>query len=1238
MPGFRRLSVAALVLAALPPFMGPARAADTLVIDGAECAGMSGFRAHWDAPIPLAPDGNRAQVDSVVKDRGQTAVWKPETPAPFSFDALHRSLLVRFPEAAEKIAAAVAAGKRIEKVELVLPFLDEEIWPQGRLDFPSPEGYRYRTNWNCDAFYRGTPRPKTLADHPAIAYREERPTWHAVAHALRRPWAAGSDHGPTFNAAVNGAVYWTTFGAADTGGDRFPERFGPAETSSRKPEGRLDVTAVVADEAYGGSLGERLRRLADCGFVVAKEETYDARYFEGAYEFTTASGGRAIVVGPPQLVVSFAPGPPQKLALPPAADVPALAAAHAGKPLGQPTAVVPTAEEVAKLDAGFNARPAWMPEWQYAHVQQLFGLDRGGAPPPFYYLAAPPYVIQDVIRTVKQKAGKGVEPSQAEIDRAVYLSWLDWINGRQPRFWEGHLTAAEDATLWNVYRDALPAAVKHTLLRNWTAWLMPDRESAATDQQRKDYADTSGRLIHPMADDPRVGSSGGRQAEWNQGDTYYKTTGDWRGNKSFFRSGFTQMISTANFNSTAVTGALLGGQMIGSERAIADGRSGLMRFPFWMWTWSGGVGQEYIDHYYWAVATAGNKLFADFAASPEERTAGRSIIDKTANDLAISFHPGLKKLLGPASRTYYSHVLGEQDGLYHILHVLSKRGALADVETGVLPELTVSAELIEATTTGPAKPAAAPKPISAWGHDFPPAAVARASLSGPWADPWLTEWVDDKPLPWSLLVEKQGGQGGLVTTWFGRDYGLSSIRELPQRIHVLGHWRRKPEPPASMRDVGTLDIRVGFNQTQIGDDGAGVITEQGSYRIGQHENTLLLLARPRPDVIGKLTKNYPFGQASNRFGGKLPPQEITSVQCSVALFSYEQPQAAWEIFVGDRKVESLPATAAADDVITIRDGVSYLAFRPLPTLDVGRDAAVTLEAGRPQTEAYHETTLIQPTLFIHANFYRRAEPIPAADLERLQGAHSGFVVELGDEASFGSFAKFQAHVRAATLAAGPGDEGGYVATYARPGRTLRAAWAADGKPDGFSFLVNDVDPADAFKAAALWQDTTLSQLGKGRRLEKAGAVVEREPVTGQNPMLLQVFPQSGVEVCTNPVPGWKAFRFTTSTGVRVVPDGQFSLGRIAVMKDGTLDIRHHGFELDAKDMPAPAERASCLFVTGLAAKPRVIREGESVAADAVRPLTVEGKAGWLVPLGAALPADAEITSRLEAVAARIAAP
>ena len=67
------------------------------------------------------------------------------------------------------------------------------------------------------------------------------------------------------------------------------------------------------------------------------------------------------------------------------------------------------------------------------------------------------------------------------------------------------------------------------------------------------YDDVSGKLVHPMVDDPRVGrSKAGKKAEWGRGDTYHKLTGDWRGNKSYYRSGFTREMSTANFNSSVI--------------------------------------------------------------------------------------------------------------------------------------------------------------------------------------------------------------------------------------------------------------------------------------------------------------------------------------------------------------------------------------------------------------------------------------------------------------------------------------------------------------------------------------------------------------------------------------------------------------------------------------------------------------------------------------------------------------
>jgi hypothetical protein len=1143
---------AAILLGMLVPAVG----AEILVIDQPMCAGMSGFRAFWDQSVPVAENGTRLLKDNVVTNRGQTAVWDGVKPGPLAFDAVHRNLLVRFPEAGQKIAEAMARGKAVEKVELVLPYLDEEIWPAGGQDFPRPDGYRYRTNWDCDKLYRA-----------------QRPNWHALAFVLRKPWQADATNGPTYNASINGAVYWKRFGASDTNEDRYPVQFGPAEVSSYKPDGRMDVTAALTNPVFGATVADRLRVLADCGFIVSKEEVYDARYFQGAYEWAISTGPRAILIKLPQLVVTLKPGKTEPVAPIVPADVPARAAQFKDKPQGAPTAVVPTPAQVAKLNERFMAKPGWMPDWQYAHVSQLMTLESGKLE-PFYYRVAPEYVIKDVIGKARQKAGRNVEVPQADLDYAVYLSWLDWIHGRPPRFFEGHLTAANNIMEWYNFRDAMPGPVQESVKRCWTAWLMPGRASAMTDKQRKDFGDLSGDIIHPMADDPRVGvDATGKVAEWNQGDTYYRNTGDWRGNKSYYRSGFTRMMSTANFNSSAASGALLNGQIIGSERAIEDGRAGLMQFPFWLWTYSAGVGQEYIDHYYWAIATAGNKLFPDFCEKPEDKMAGWSLMVKTVEDLAGGYHPNLKKLIGPASRTYYEHVLGQQDGLYHILHVLSPKGALCDTDTGTLPALSADEK----------------RPVSAWGHDYPAAAVALQSMSGPWADPWIAELIDEKPLPWSAIYEKKVvSEGDWVTTYFGQNYGLASIRQTGQRIHVLGQWRRKAVLPSTMRDIGTLDMRIGFNQTQIGGDGSGTISEQGQYRTYQHGNKLVMLARPNVGVIVQQAGEHQFGQ------GKLPAQEIRSVQCTAALFDYELPSPTWAIFVDSKKVEALPASATFGQVITVHDGVTYLAIRPLPADDLGRDVEVSLEAGVPQSQAYHEQTRITPALVINAHFYKKDAAISSNVLEKLKGASSGFVIEMGDEAEYGSFEKFQSRMLLATLGADTN-----TVTYRTGDDTLVAGWDA--------FSVNGGEPYPK-KEQGLWRDTPLTQMGTGR-LEKNGAVIERGATN--NVMLLQTFPKQKIYVAMNPVPNYQAYTFREPGGVRISADGLCSMGRWAVKDSREIDIRYQAFE--DKNAPAMTERARFLFVSGIKGKPKVTLNQVDVTAT-LKPLKQDGVEGWRLAL------------------------
>lgn len=1190
-----KISVAIIIM-----MFSSAYAQQQIIIDNPTCAGMSGFRAFWNQPIPVAENGVRIVKDNLVKDRGQTAVWDGVNPGPLAFDAMHRSLMVRFPDAGQRIANELAQFQEIEKVELVLPYVDEEIWPQGRTDFASPDGYRYRTNWDCDNYYRGVVLEKTKKYNPSITYREERPNWHAVAYVLRKTWHADSVTGPTYNAAIKGIVYWKNFGASDTNEDRFPGQLGPVEVSSYHPEGRLDVTSVLIDKTYGKTLADRLKVLSDCGFILNKQELYDHRYFVWVYEFTGSAGPRAIIIKQPKLVVTLKPGTASKVGKISPIDVASMITHHKIKPQGKPTAVLPSPEEVKRLNEKFMSRPSWMPDWQYNHVQQLMSLNKGHVQ-SFFYNLLPSYAINEAISKAMRKNGKKVEVQQAELDYAVYLSWLDWINGRPFRYYEGHLTAAQNVIDWYNFREAIPSPIQNVMKRNWTAWLMPDRQSATDLIEMADYSNISGKLIHPMADDPRVGvNKVGQAATWDQGDTYYKETGDWRGNKSFFRSGFTRTMSTANFNSTAITGALLNGQIIDSKWSTEDGRSGLMKFPFWMWTYNSGVHQEYIDHYYWAIATSGNKLFADFCEQPQDKMAGKSIIQKTINDLAISYHPNLKKLMGPSSRTGFEHILGQQDGLYHILHVISPRGALCDLQTGDLPGLAMAKS---------DKDDKLPKAPSAWGADVSPESIAINSMNSPWADPWITEWVDEKPIPWFILAEKKMGTNvDWVSTYFGENYGLTSIRQTVQRIHVLGHWRRKAELPSSMRDIGTLDMRIGFNQTQIANDLAGLISEQGHYRTYQHRNKVIMLARPNPEVIKNQAKAHSYGL------GKVPAQDIKSIQCTAALFNYQQSTPTWEIFVDNKKVEILPATAVFGQIITVHDGVSYLAIRPLPTDNLGRDSEIILEAGKPQPEAGHENFNIQPALLINANFYQRDSAISSIQLDKLKNTHSGFVVEMGDEKEYGSFKKFQEHIRSTRLAYNTSTSGDTIVEYSSGNEILKARISETPQLSP-NFTVNGIDPyANAVKNR-IWQDTPLSQMGMGLRIDKCGAFIERNEVKGISPLLLQVFPKEHTYVCTNPTPNYIAYSFTTPEGVNITANGLCSMGQWIVRNGNEINIRYEAFK-NAENQTSDNE-ATLLFISGTKTKPIVILN-EKELTGSLKAWDKDGISGWLVPLNGSL--------------------
>jgi hypothetical protein len=178
-----------------------------------------------------------------------------------------------------------------------------------------------------------------------------------------------------------------------------------------------------------------------------------------------------------------------------------------------------------------------MEDWQWAHVQDLFkwAFGENTQEEPFWFEFVPNHII-DRMKWVGGKKMDVVDPLR------VYEYFIDGMIGRPFRGWNG-FEAGPILTTWFLYRDALPGPAQESYKNFWSNWLMPDRESVTDPFLATRHDNVSGRLIHPMADDPRVDNRRSWDAQLNplQGrfDSYWAATGDWRGNKSFYRTSIT---------------------------------------------------------------------------------------------------------------------------------------------------------------------------------------------------------------------------------------------------------------------------------------------------------------------------------------------------------------------------------------------------------------------------------------------------------------------------------------------------------------------------------------------------------------------------------------------------------------------------------------------------------------------------------------------------------------------------
>lgn len=1119
-------------------FAEPGIAAETLVLDRAELAGISGFRDRWDRPIVLSALGATEIVDHGPAGKGVRAVWnfakigRGRTGA-LVFDALHRSALVRFPDAAERIAARLRKGNRIERVELVLPFRDTELWPEEYAE--PPLGF--------------------LGD----LWVKEPPTWHAIGWALRRPWTADSDFGPTFNASINGVAYWEQFGARSERTDRSATQFGPTEVSHRATEGRMDVTALLDDTTFGRTLGERLRTMADCGFLLRKWETYDMRYFVGGYEWGTATGGRGILLGAPTLVVTFAPGDApsdDELRLPPRADIQALVnrAAAVGKPTGNATATMPTPAELqaSALRHRF-ARPAWMPDWQWQRVQELNAIGGGWTFPD---------------------------------DIGAYARWIDALLAMTPRSWDG-FDAPDVTQRFLDYADAWPEYVREHQRLYWQAWLNPEK--------------TIQQLVHTWA-------------QLDEALAYYRRTGDWRGDTDFYRP-YCYTTGTMNFNHSAVAGALLGGRIIGSDMVMADGRHGLEAFPLRLWCWFDGTTQESLDHYYFAISLKNQKVFADLGPTPIERLMGRMILCKSVDELAGFYHPGLRSFVAPGGRTGMAYVMnGIQDGTKHIVHTLSRRGALADLG-------------LRRTVGG----------MPVIGHDCSPQLIAQQTLNAPWQAEFVANMVDEKPLPFEMTSAYKMWGCFLGTplwrrTYLGRNYGLATtdVACHNESVAMMAQWRRADRQATSAGDLSTLLVRYGINETNLldslrhgnphGSNPNGELDTAGGYTCQlQHKNKAIVFSSPLKGL------SYPVSP---------PPGHVKSLQTTIGLMNFE-PQPTWRLFVDELLLDSLPVTFHAGRHIAVEDGVSYVGIIPLPSTDLGRKYEVIVT---DQTGPYVQLQgggAARPALLIHQYNYDSDVPMPEdrKQSDEVDLAYGGFIIELGDQAEYGDFATFRRHLAATTLRTSWKDETKTLEVQYHSGDdTIECAYRPGytGSWDKYTstnecFPYRRVNGQWPYLPPGIDRDNPFVQQGTTGVLVKHAATLRCEP---GRMAYLEADPTSDTFVGYNPLPDPTPWSLTVPPGATITADGKLGMARVEFRrKENRLAI-----DYAVRDDQHGPEMAQALIVSGLKAPPQVVLNDKPLDSPPQAIELAEGQTGYVVPLaaGAALP-TAEIVERWRAV-------
>jgi hypothetical protein len=388
-------------------------------------------------------------------------------------------------------------------------------------------------------------------------------------------------------------------------------------------------------------------------------------------------------------------------------------------------------------------------------------------------------------------------------------------------------------------------------------------------------------------------------------------------------------------------------------------------------------------------------------------------------------------------------------------------------------------------------------------------------------------------------------------------------------------------------------------------------------------------------VLGSPLKG--LDASGKTFGG-----EVRSLQNTIGLLNF-QPAAQWEIYLNGQRVTKLPVNAKAEDRITIKDGVSYIAVIPLPSTDLGRTAEVVITDNTGDFVPMQGGGKLRPAILIEQYNFLSDEPLSppivlptAPDLaataavkltdesapkneeeapaqqktifktplmtrdrrgsEQVDQAYGGFVIEMGDAAEYKDFAAFQSHI-----------DGGKVSAEWNAGeRVLDVHYIVDndkielgyrpeynGGPTDQCFTYRKMNGESPYPPRGIDRDSTLTQQGTTGRLEKNGATLTCEP---GKMAYLQTEPISNTFAGYNPFPDPVAdWSLTLPGGIGVKADGKLGLAKVVVQpKANRISIDYAVSDAD-KSEPGMAKS---LIITGLSKAPEVVYNGKPAKATA----------------------------------------